>query len=441
MTDIEPFDWLASLMGSGIRPGLERMKALMGEIPVNRPFVTVAGTNGKGSTAATIDSILHASGLSTLLFTSPHLVDLRERWRIDGADVEIAELGDSIRHLRRIVRNVGITPTYFEALTLIAFLLAERRSVDVAVLEVGMGGRLDATNVVDADVAAISMVSFDHAEWLGSTIGEIAAEKAGILKRGTRGVTSNTDPVVLAALTNRAAEVEASLEQLEDRCRIAPEESVEGRTPFELDTPNGRYRLASPLRGDHQIRNVALAVRAAELFGETRGIRMSRPDVELGVAKARWRGRLEVHRMGERTLVIDGAHNEAGTETLARFIEMNLEGSTLLVFGCLRDKEIARMIGRIAPAVDGVVLTRVDSERAADPRDVRNLIDSAIDVEIVEPADDAIAGAWASDVTNVVVGGSLYLAGDAVRFVDERLRSDLDGVKLSPTVVTDHEEK
>ncbi|MEA2339184.1 MAG: dihydrofolate synthase / folylpolyglutamate synthase, partial [Thermoanaerobaculia bacterium] len=234
--------WLDSLQGSGIRPGLARMRALLRELgnPQHAcPSIIVAGTNGKGSTSSTLASILNASGYRTGLYTSPHLVELRERWMIGGSMISSEALNSPIEKLRAAADRAGIVPTYFEALTLIAFIAFADAPCDVMVLEVGMGGRLDATNVVRPLAALITPIGFDHMEFLGNSIRQIAAEKAGVIHRGAIVLTTNDDPRVLGALRRRAAKFGC---------------------PFHVVTSTH----PTPLPGAFQERNAALAIRAAE---------------------------------------------------------------------------------------------------------------------------------------------------------------------------------
>ena len=238
----EPLLWLDSLQGSGIRPGLSRMRALLRELgnPERAcPSIIVAGTNGKGSTSSTLASILNASGYRTGLYTSPHLVELRERWMIGGAMISPSALAAAIEKLRPAADRAGILPTYFEALTLLAFIAFNDANCEVMVLEVGMGGRLDATNVVRPLAALITPIGFDHTEFLGTSIRQIAGEKAGVIHRGAIVLTSNDDPRVLGVLRHRAAMF---------------------GNPFHVVTSTHN----TPLAGDFQRRNAALAVRAAE---------------------------------------------------------------------------------------------------------------------------------------------------------------------------------
>src|SRR5262249_33025510 len=243
---MSPLAWLDSLQGSGIRPGLGRMRALLRAMRnPERVYksIIVAGTNGKGSTSATLASILNAAGYRTGLYTSPHLVDIRERWMIGGAMIEPALLDRSIELMRAASERAGITPTYFEALTLVAFIAFREARCEIAVLEVGMGGRLDATNVVRPIAALITPIGLDHTEYLGTTLRKIAGEKAGVIHRGAIVLTSNDDPQVIKIIRNRAQKF---------------------GSPFHIVTDGH----PTPLRGGFQERNVGLAVRAAvELRG------------------------------------------------------------------------------------------------------------------------------------------------------------------------------
>ncbi|HEY8849435.1 MAG TPA: Mur ligase family protein, partial [Thermoanaerobaculia bacterium] len=265
-----PLDWLDSLQGSGIRPGLTRMRALLRAL--GRPqhayrSIIVAGTNGKGSTSAMLASILHSSGYRTALYTSPHLVDLRERWWLDGEMIEEPLLERCIELLRGAAEKTSITPTYFEALTLIAFVAFREAGCELAVLEVGMGGRLDATNVVRPIASIITPIGFDHTEFLGTTISKIAAEKAGVIHRRSIVLTSNDDPQIVAVLRRRA-------EKFGNRFILV----------------HGRHD--TPLDGEFQRRNAALAVRTAEELRRELP-RLTPRTIERGVAATSWRGRLE----------------------------------------------------------------------------------------------------------------------------------------------------
>lgn len=382
-----PLAWLDQLQGSGIRPGLGRMRTLLralGNLHRRVPAVIVAGTNGKGSASAMLASILTASGKRTGHYTSPHLVDLRERWTIDGAWIEPALLDDCIAAMQDAAERTGILPTYFEALTLIAFIAFSRASCDLAVLEVGMGGRLDATNVVRPLAAVITPIGMDHMEYLGTTLRQIAAEKAGVIHRGAIALTSNDDPVVLAVLRKRAAELGGTLIEVRD----------------EHDTP---------LAGDFQRRNAGLAVRTARELG------VAEEAIEEGVRRTRWRGRLEHLRCAGKDIWIDGGHNAHAVAETAPYFEKNVPRPRLLVFGMMSDKDVAPVVARLFPLFDRVIATEPYPPRSVKAAEFRG-------AEAIEHPEDAFRAALAGPESSIVITGSLYLAGAAVAFFDKIAR-------------------
>ncbi len=375
-------DWLDSLQGSGIRPGLERMHALLSALsdPHQRyPSIIIAGTNGKGSTSATIDSILRADGRKTGFYTSPHLVDMRERWQIGGEWISPQLLEECIEELR--AASTEITPTYFEALTLVAFIAFAKAQIDIAVLEVGMGGRLDATNVVHPIASVITPIGMDHMEFLGETLQEIAAEKAGVIHRGSIALTSNDDPIVLDVIRKRAAEFGQDVIEVTD----------------EHDTP---------LTGPFQRRNGALAVRTARELG------ISETAITEGVRKTRWRGRLEKLTYGGKEIWIDGGHNLHAVTQTAPFFDAHVPRPRLLVFGMMSDKDVQPVVDTLFPLFDRVISTEPYPPRSVKAADFANA------TPIPHP-DDAFRAALASDERAIVITGSLYLAGAAIAFFDK----------------------
>jgi dihydrofolate synthase/folylpolyglutamate synthase len=384
-----PLLWLDGLQGSGIRPGLSRMRALLRELgnPERAcPSIIVAGTNGKGSTSSTLASILNASGYRTGLYTSPHLVELRERWTIGGSMISPETLDVAIEQLRTAADRAGIVPTYFEALTLIAFIVFV--DCDVMVLEVGMGGRLDATNVVRPLAALITPIGFDHTEFLGTTIRQIAGEKAGVIHRGAIVLTSNDDPRVLGILRHRAAMF---------------------GNPFHVVTS----RHPTPLPGDFQERNAGLAVRAAE---ELRPLlpRITSDSIERGVATTRWRGRLELIKRDGKQIRIDGGHNAHAIAAIVPFIREHISAPRLLVFGIMSDKDVAEVTSALFPLFDAIIATEPYPPRSESaPRLVAFAPDRA--VAEADPR-SAIQKALASEYSSIVIAGSLYLAGAAIDF-------------------------
>ncbi len=355
--------------------------------------IIVAGTNGKGSTSAMLASILHTSGYRTALYTSPHLVDLRERWLIDGAMIPASLLERSIELLRTAAGKTSITPTYFEALTLIAFIVFREARCELAVLEVGMGGRLDATNVVRPIASIITPIGFDHTEYLGTTISRIAAEKAGVIHRGSVVLTSNEDPQVLAVLRRRA------------RKFASPFIVVDG----EHDTP---------LEGEFQRRNAELAVRAAE---ELRGAlpRITAQTIEHGVAATQWRGRLERLARDGKEIWIDGGHNVHAVATVASFIRDRLRQPRLLVFGVMKDKDVDAIADILFPLFDRVIATEPYPPRSAAAADLVSMAKARGIAAAAESVPSrAIERALRSSERTIFIGGSLYLAGAAIQFFD-----------------------
>lgn len=388
--------YLNSLQGSGIRPGLSRIRALLRQH--GRPerayrSIIVAGTNGKGSTSATLASILIASGYRTGLYTSPHLVDVRERWTIGGAMIEDELLERSVTQLRAAADAIGIVPTYFEAMTLVAFIAFRLAACEVAVLEVGMGGRLDATNVVHPIASVITPVGFDHTEYLGNTLRKIAGEKAGVIHRGAVVLTSNDEPHVVSALRRRAEKF---------------------RGPFHVVT--GEHD--TPLCGAFQRRNAALAVRTAEELAPVLP-RITPESIERGVATTRWRGRLEQLRRRGKEIWIDGCHNAHAIAAVAPFIASTLPKPRALVFGIMADKDVDGVAASLFPLFDRVITTEPFPPRSVS---AGVLADKARQMGLPATAEPdperAFERAMQSPEAAIFVGGSLYLAGAAIAHFD-----------------------
>jgi dihydrofolate synthase/folylpolyglutamate synthase len=387
--------YLDSLLASGIRPGLGRVRALLrslGHPERSYPSVIVAGTNGKGSTCATLTSILDASGLRTGLYTSPHLVDIRERWMLSGQPIGEDLLQESVEQLRHAAEHLGISPTYFEALTLVAFIAFRLARCEVAVLEVGMGGRLDATNVVRPILAMITSIGRDHVEFLGNTIRKIAMEKAGVIHRGAIVLTSNTDEVIAGVLRRRAA-------KFGNRFIVVTSE---------YDTP---------LAGQFQRRNVALAVRAAEELAE-RFPSITPETIERGVAATRWRGRLERIELRGKEIWVDGFHNAHAVAAITPFLD-RLPHPRLLLFGIMNDKDVAEVARNLFPLFDAVITTEPYPPRSTSAETLAAMARAAGVDAIAEPEPRAaLERALAAPQRTVVIGGSLYLAGAAIEFLD-----------------------
>jgi dihydrofolate synthase / folylpolyglutamate synthase len=364
--------------------------------------VLVAGSNGKGSTSALLAAMASAAGLKTGLYTSPHLESVEERLRIDGQAISPEDLAGL---LERIVEAAGTPPTYFEAVTAAAFLWFSERQVDLAVMEVGMGGRLDATNVCEPELSLITSISLEHREHLGDTLAAIAREKAGTFRPGRPALVWLEDPEPSEAVRTLAAELGTDL-------RFAPElvkilEVTPGRV--RLTTPRGEYDLELALPGAHQARNLGLAVLAAEMLG------FSPEAIAEGARSCRWPGRLErVELPEDRVVLLDAAHNPEGAAALATF----LDGPIDLLFGVLGDKDVAEMLGPLAERARRIVLTTPASDRARSPEELATLLPGR-EVEIVPDLGQALESALQPGV-RLVICGSIYLIGEVRKRLRER---------------------
>jgi dihydrofolate synthase/folylpolyglutamate synthase len=356
----EPGAWLFGRPTGGIRWGLERTEALLaGADHPHRRFrsIHVGGTNGKGSVSALCECVLRAAHPSRLtgLYTSPHLVSFAERIRIGGRPVDRELLLACEARLQPTIEETGAT--FFEATTAIAFLCFAEAGVDTAVVEVGLGGRLDSTNVITPLVTAVTNVARDHVEYLGSDLASIAAEKAGIFKRGVPAVTAEQDSATLAVLRDAARNAAAPLTVLDDAVRISNVAVSLDGTAFGMESAQwGARAVRTPLIGAHQARNAALAAEALALLPAD--VRPPWQAVEAGFAGVRWPGRLQVERRGGQTWVFDVAHNPAGVAALAASLgELDLPRPVVLLAGILADKDWGEMLPPLLARVDGAILT------------------------------------------------------------------------------------
>lgn len=351
------------------------------------PAVHIAGTNGKGSTAAMTAAILRASGLRIGLYTSPHLVVITERIKVDDAEIapdEFARLATAVRAAgEKLVAASALAavPTFFEQVTMIAYLYFAERQVDLAVLEVGLGGRLDATNICEPIVTAITPVGFDHEQYLGHTLAEIAGEKAGIIKPGVPIIVAPQADEALRAITRRARALSAPLISLADEMRAAetfqmeaaaPAADIEqaGRYYLRYQTARGSYAARLSLRGRHQVINALTAIHCAEKLQEA-GWPVTPAAINQGLQQARWPGRLELLRLdpGAAPLLLDGAHNPQAARVLRDFLAEHFPARPLtLIFGAMHDKAIAAMTQLLFPLAQKIIITKVANPRAAAPQ-------------------------------------------------------------------------
>jgi dihydrofolate synthase/folylpolyglutamate synthase len=368
-------------------------------------FIHVAGTNGKGSTCAMIEAGLRASGVRTGLYTSPHLIEPTERIQIAGQPITQDQFAEAFTEVHELAERmlpageIDLHPTYFETVTAMAFLLFARQRVDTVVLEVGMGGRLDATNVVTPALSVITPVDFDHQFFLGDTIEKIAAEKAGILKPGV--------PAIFAEQRGEAETVLRA--HAKGPYTLARDWAI---TDLSINARGSKFRMRGqdvvcPLAGQHQVENARTAAIALRQLGVS----------ATGIAETRWPGRLE-QLSREPEIILDGAHNPAGARALADYIRGFYSGRRIwMVYGVMRDKAAGEMAALLFPLADRVIVTAPDNSRAMPPQEIP--APGAIITHTVGQAMAVIEDAAADDV--IFITGSLFVVGEARNILVQRL--------------------
>ncbi len=406
-------------LGNEIRTaklGLERIRAALDAL--DRPqervrFVHVAGTNGKGSTCAMIESGLRAAGLRTGLFTSPHLAEPTERIRIDGEPVGADRFAAAFDRVHLAVEcllaagSIDLHTTYFETVTAMALLIFAEERVDIAVLEVGLGGRLDATNVVRPELCVITPIDFDHEAFLGRSLESIAGEKAGILKSGVPALFARQRPEVAPVLEPRAEEVGAPVTRTSDWQVGGLELRARGSRFSVGRTSRSAFFINCPLAGEHQVENAVTAALALRSLG------IPDSSIQAGIARVRWPGRLE--RVSEHPeIILDGAHNPAGARALAAYIARFYGGRRVcLIYGAMRDKAVAEMAGILFPHAQEVIVTAPRQARAAAPQTLREIGDHP-NARIAPSIEDALRLARGGPPDSAIfITGSLFLVAEA----------------------------
>jgi len=433
---------------------LDHMRVLLEalEHPERRfPSVLISGTNGKGSTASTLASILRASGIKTGLYTSPHLIRLNERIRINGAaisDDDFAGIHDLVdRTAERLVdeRELPWHPSFFEMMTALAFEYFAREKVELAVLEVGMGGRLDATNVVEPRVSVIADIALDHQKFLGNTIAEIAREKTGIIRKGgvvvTLPQTAPANDVIGNTILDRGARGVSAVRFVPPVWPASaqylvpsPQEKAGFVSRYPLSVLGQEILVESPLVGRHQLRNVALAIAAATELQQQGFPTITAASIEKGIRETRWPGRFQVLPAAaggdpvqtHPEIVFDVAHNPAGAWALRSALSTAYEDRPLtFVFGAMRDKAIRDMTEILFPLAERVIVTHIDNPRAATLAEIRGAAARSASV-LLDAANVAEALALAREHSGakgvVVVTGSIYIVGEAMRLLGVRIQ-------------------
>jgi dihydrofolate synthase/folylpolyglutamate synthase len=409
--------YLYGLQKFGIKLGLRTVRKLLRSIddPHKKfPAVHIAGTNGKGSTAAFLASALTASGYKTGLYTSPHLSSFTERIKVNNRSIsqqDVVRFTDLLKHKSRSFSSI----TYFEVVTAMAFLYFAERKVDIAVIEVGMGGRLDATNVINPLISIITTISKEHEFYLGSTLQQIVQEKAGIIKKNRPVITGVTQPSLIRYLQNKCKHEHCKL------CRLGKDFSLVA-TPSKTYTYTGKtlhvegIRLG--LKGDFQVSNAALALAAVEIL-LSQSFTMGIKQVIFGLKKVRWPARLEI--VSRRPLVIlDGAHNPDAMKNLKKTLVKDFNFKRLiLVLGIMEDKNIQRMLREIVKAASLVTLCRPRMDRAASTASLSSILND-LNVPNVKAVDDVatatrLALSYAHKNDLICITGSLFTVGEARR--------------------------
>jgi dihydrofolate synthase/folylpolyglutamate synthase len=404
----QAIQFLYGLRLFGAKFGLEntlKLAALAANPQAGLRFIHVAGTNGKGSTCAMLESIYRAAGLRVGLFTSPHLVSFRERIQLDRQLISETEVTRIVENLQPLLAQFPADhhPTFFEVVTVLALVFFREQKCDLVIWETGLGGRLDATNIVTPLASVITNIALDHQQWLGDTLEQIAAEKAGIIKAGVPVLTATDEPPAIQVIARIAREKNAPLSHL---------------------GPADASQLTHPpsLAGRHQLMNAALAVATVERLRPQ--IPVSENALRAGLASVAWPGRLQLVRTPDgRKILLDGAHNAAGAATLRATLETDFAGvSPVIIFGALADKQWLEICTTLAPVAARVFTVPVASERTASAADLARAF------RAVRPALDAVPLANLDDALNacknepfIVITGSLYLVGEAL----ERLGSPL----------------
>jgi dihydrofolate synthase / folylpolyglutamate synthase len=422
----------------GVKFDLESIRkiiAALGNPHTKYPTAIVAGTNGKGSTSAMLAGILSSAGYRTGLYTSPHLVRVNERIRIDGREISDSVFANSFTEVWQTVddllgrEELAHRPSFFEFLTAAAFLHFARAGIDFAVLEVGMGGRLDATNVTDPRVAVITNIDLDHQQFLGDSYAAIAWEKAGIIKPHRPVISACENPEAAEVIRGRANDLSAPLIEMPRDTPVSNVHSLNGRYTFDLTLEGEHFpALISPLMGNFQMKNTVAAVAAAWRLNKE-GFKIPRGAVVEGLRTTSWPGRLEV--ICEHPLVVlDGAHNPAAAREIAAHAEAHWQGRRLrLVYASMRDKAIGEISEILFPLADELILTQTDQARAATPEEILSAARYQPEQMSIQP-DPARALERAcreSDPEDVIlVAGSLFLVGKIKQALQEN-RLDLEG--------------
>ncbi|MGA1874698.1 MAG: bifunctional folylpolyglutamate synthase/dihydrofolate synthase [bacterium] len=425
--------YLYDLQPIGIKFGLKNTLSLLSyfQSPHEKmKTIHVAGTNGKGSVCSMLSAVLQAAGFKVGLYTSPHLRDFTERISVNGHQIERSEVIRLTQKIQEAIREGDFQsghPTFFEVVTVMALVYFAEQQVDLAVMEVGMGGRLDATNVIQPLLGIITTIDMDHQDYLGKSLLEIAGEKAGIIKRGMPVIVGASQPEILKFFQKICQEREAAFIPVYPLSKVR----LLGR-----DLQGQRFELINPgllpqqyfitLLGQHQIQNALLALTAIQQLHELLPHRIPDHQIAEGLAEARWPGRIEIYH-GQPPIIVDGAHNPAAAYQLSQFLKDMEFSELILVMGIMRDKDIGGICRELVPLASRIILTRPEMARAAKPEEILRillfrslLIENSERVHLVEGVSEAVTLAKTLARSNdlICITGSLYTAGEAKAILD-----------------------
>jgi dihydrofolate synthase / folylpolyglutamate synthase len=436
----ETVQYLYGLQQHGIKFGLDNITNLLSALHNPHkafPSIHIAGTNGKGSTAAIIASLLQSAGLRVGLFTSPHLVSFTERIRISGEQITEHDVMHLTEEVREVVsQSTGFSPTFFEVVTAMALLYFKRNKTDIAVIEVGMGGRLDATNILSPEVSVITNISFDHKEFLGRTLGEIAFEKAGIIKKGVPVVASLQEPEAKAVIEKRVEEECAELFFYGSNFSAdMKKEDVAGITFDYSDSAMTIRDLVLPLAGAYQMQNASVAIKAATIALKKYGTPLQENTISEwirnGIASTKWPGRLEF--ISEKPpVLIDGAHNPAAAAALAQALKrtfLQKYKKIIMILGIMNDKDIEGIMGPLLPIASHIICTAPAGSRAASPEKLAGVAASIgfPDAQVTRTVKEALDVATQMAILHapypmplIVITGSFYTTGEAKEMLGQK---------------------
>ena len=428
MTYEEAMEYISSVGRFGSNYGLERtyrLLELLGNPQKNLRFIHVAGTNGKGSTTAMISKILRGMGFKIGMYTSPYLEEFEERIQINGVNIPKDKLVELLEHVKcavnRVIEEGYEQPTEFEIITVLMLLYFYNERIDYGVIEVGLGGRLDSTNVIIPKVSVITSVSLDHVNILGNTLGEIAGEKAGIIKEGVPVILypqkKEAEEVILKVSKSKNSRVYSVKKEFGSLINVNYDNITQN---VEIKGINHNYKVDLPLLGEHQILNLNVAINAVEVLCEEENIKCEKEVIEESLKDVKWIGRLETLNR-KPLIVIDGAHNIDGIRALKNNIRKYFKYNKMyLLLGILADKQVGEMIEEITPMADKVFALTPHNERAEINEDLKNEIKKInSNVESIDDYKTAIKKAIneADEDDLILVSGSLYMIGDMRKII------------------------